>query len=99
MPLDYITRIVFDTWDWEGEGGGGERREGEEEEEKCNFILFLHFSKHYSLVLMKERRVIGGICFRPFIQQSFAEIVFCAVAANEHLKVRHLIAMVTYSAL
>ena len=80
----------------EGERGGRERRG---REEKCNFILFLHFSKHYSLVLMKERRVIGGICFRPFIQQSFAEIVFCAVAANEHLKVRHLVAMVTYSAL
>ena len=45
------------------------------------------FRKHYSLALMKEKRVIGGICFRPFVQQSFAEIVFCAVAANEHLKV------------
>lgn len=43
--------------------------------------------KHYSLVLIKERRVIGGVCFRPFVQQSFAEIVFCAVAASEHLKV------------
>ena len=42
---------------------------------------------------MKEKRVIGGICFRPFVQQSFAEIVFCAVAANEHLKVCHLIAV------
>jgi histone acetyltransferase len=55
MPVDYITRIVYDI-------------------------------KHYSLALIKESRIIGGICFRPFFQQHFVEIVFCAVSANEHLK-------------
>ena len=38
-------------------------------------------------MLLKEGRVIGGICFRLFPQQSFGEIVFCAIASNEHLKV------------
>ena len=48
-------------------------------------------SKHHSLSLIKEGRVIGGICFRIFQQQLFAEIVFCAVASNEHLKVINIV--------
>ena len=35
--------------------------------------------------------MIGGICFRIFQEQQFAEIVFCAVASNEHLKVSSLL--------
>jgi len=31
--------------------------------------------------------VIGGICFRMFPSQNFAEIVFCAVTSNEQVKV------------
>ena len=45
------------------------------------------FRKHHSLALIKENRVIGGICFRIFISQNFAEIVFCAVTSNEQVKV------------
>merc|ERR1712224_857517 len=30
--------------------------------------------------------VIGGICFRPFEPQGFAEIVFCAVTSSEQVK-------------
>lgn len=32
--------------------------------------------------------MIGGICFRMFPTQNFAEIVFCAVTSNEQVKVR-----------
>jgi len=30
-----------------------------------------------------REKVIGGICYRPFITQTFAEIVFCAVSSGE----------------
>ena len=31
---------------------------------------------------------MGGVCFRPFEQQHFAEIVFLAVTSSEQIKVR-----------
>ena len=43
--------------------------------------------KHHSLALTKGNSVVGGICFRMFLSQNFAEIVFCAVASNEQVKV------------
>eukprot|EP00472_Partenskyella_glossopodia_P007472 CAMPEP_0197532494 /NCGR_PEP_ID=MMETSP1318-20131121/39917_1 /TAXON_ID=552666 /ORGANISM="Partenskyella glossopodia, Strain RCC365" /LENGTH=399 /DNA_ID=CAMNT_0043089067 /DNA_START=38 /DNA_END=1234 /DNA_ORIENTATION=- len=42
--------------------------------------------KHLSLALCKDGRIIGGICFRPFNKQGFAEIVFCAVTATEQVR-------------
>lgn len=42
--------------------------------------------KHRSLVLVKEKRVIGAVCFRMFPTQNFVEIVFCAVSATEQVK-------------
>lgn len=42
--------------------------------------------KHRCLALIKDNRVIGGICFRMFPTQGFAEIVFCAVTSNEQVK-------------
>mmetsp|Transcript_36502 Transcript_36502/g.67437 ORF Transcript_36502/g.67437 Transcript_36502/m.67437 type:complete len:389 (-) Transcript_36502:149-1315(-) len=42
--------------------------------------------KHRSLCLCKGDRIIGGICFRPFIEQGFAEIVFCAVTSTEQVR-------------
>jgi hypothetical protein len=36
---------------------------------------------HRSMCIMKKGRVIGGICFRPFGSQQFAEIVFWSAAA------------------
>jgi len=42
--------------------------------------------KHRSLALVKGSRVIGGICFRPFFSQRFAEIVFCAVTSSEQVR-------------
>ncbi|NXU82273.1 KAT2A acetyltransferase, partial [Xiphorhynchus elegans] len=44
--------------------------------------------KHKTLALIKDGRVIGGICFRMFPTQGFTEIVFCAVTSNEQVKVR-----------
>lgn len=34
--------------------------------------------------------VAGAICFRSFPTRGFSEIVFCAVASNEQVKVRAL---------
>lgn len=42
--------------------------------------------KHKTLALVKDKRVIGGICFRMFPTQGFTEIVFCAVTSNEQVK-------------
>lgn len=44
--------------------------------------------KHKCLVLVKDNRVIGGICFHMFPSQGFSEIVFCAVSSNEQVKVK-----------
>uniref|UniRef100_A0A6Q2YK22 Histone acetyltransferase n=1 Tax=Esox lucius TaxID=8010 RepID=A0A6Q2YK22_ESOLU len=41
---------------------------------------------HKTLALIKDGRVIGGICFRMFPTQGFTEIVFCAVTSNEQVK-------------
>ena len=40
-----------------------------------------------NLVLIKRNHVIGGICFRAFVGQNFAEITFCAIAPTEQFKV------------
>lgn len=42
--------------------------------------------KHRSMCILKRGRVIGGICFRPFFTQKFAEIVFCAITSTEQVK-------------
>jgi histone acetyltransferase len=42
--------------------------------------------KHRSLVAIKKDRVIGGISFRPFLPQGFAEIAFCAITSSEQVK-------------
>lgn len=44
--------------------------------------------KHRSVVVhsRQEQKVIGGICFRPFYEQGFAEIVFCAVNSDSQIK-------------
>ncbi|KAI9265496.1 hypothetical protein EDC94DRAFT_517094 [Helicostylum pulchrum] len=42
---------------------------------------------HHSIALIRSpHKVIGGICYRPFDEQEFAEIVFCAVASTEQVK-------------
>uniref|UniRef100_H2Z2H4 histone acetyltransferase n=1 Tax=Ciona savignyi TaxID=51511 RepID=H2Z2H4_CIOSA len=52
-----------------------------------DYIARLVFdTRHRTLALVKEGRVIGGICFRMFPTQRFTEIVFCAVTSNEQVK-------------
>ncbi|KAI8334441.1 putative histone acetyltransferase [Chlamydoabsidia padenii] len=42
---------------------------------------------HRSIALIRHpMKVIGGICYRPFDEQEFAEIVFCAIASTEQVK-------------
>ncbi|KAI7896392.1 uncharacterized protein EV154DRAFT_411504 [Mucor mucedo] len=42
---------------------------------------------HKSMALIRNpMKVIGGICYRPFDPQEFAEIVFCAIASTEQVK-------------
>jgi histone acetyltransferase len=42
--------------------------------------------KHKSLVLLKQNKVVGGICYRPYLPQHFAEIAFCAITSSEQVK-------------
>ncbi|KAI9303581.1 putative histone acetyltransferase [Cunninghamella echinulata] len=42
---------------------------------------------HRSIALIRPpMKIIGGICYRPFNEQEFAEIVFCAIASTEQVK-------------
>ena len=54
------------------------------------------YRKHKSLCLIKENRVIGGVCFRMFPTQGFTEIVFCAVTSNEQVKVQNLCLQIAF---
>lgn len=43
--------------------------------------------RHRSVAIVRQKRnVVGGITYRPFHQQGFGEIAFCAVTANEQVK-------------
>lgn len=42
--------------------------------------------QHRAMCIVKGNRVIGGICFRPFPTQRFAEIVFLAVTSSEQVR-------------
>lgn len=52
------------------------------------YIVRLVFDrKHKSMVIVKEdNKVVGGICYRPYYPQKFAEIAFCAITASEQVK-------------
>eukprot|EP00735_Rhodelphis_limneticus_P001193 TRINITY_DN11764_c0_g1::TRINITY_DN11764_c0_g1_i1::g.11575::m.11575 TRINITY_DN11764_c0_g1::TRINITY_DN11764_c0_g1_i1::g.11575 ORF type:complete len:608 (+),score=118.63,sp/Q338B9/GCN5_ORYSJ/48.75/4e-115,Bromodomain/PF00439.20/3.4e-21,Acetyltransf_7/PF13508.1/3.4e-08,Acetyltransf_1/PF00583.19/8.1e-08,Acetyltransf_10/PF13673.1/0.016,PCAF_N/PF06466.6/0.047,FR47/PF08445.5/0.38 TRINITY_DN11764_c0_g1_i1:135-1958(+) len=51
------------------------------------YITRLVFDRrHHSIALVKNGKVGGGICFRPFVEQNFAEIAFCAIHNNEQVK-------------
>jgi len=41
---------------------------------------------HRSLCLLKGTTVVGGITFRPFKDNGFLEIAFCAIMSNEQVK-------------
>ena len=51
------------------------------------YILRLVFDRrHESLVILRGNAVLGGICYRRFPEQRFAEIAFCAIKATEQIK-------------
>lgn len=41
---------------------------------------------HRTMCIITPNGIIGGICFRPFYEQRFAEIVFCAIISTEQEK-------------
>lgn len=41
-------------------------------------------------IVKRGYKVVGGICYRPFPQRGFAEIVFFATASVDQVKVRAL---------
>ncbi|UXI17890.1 N-lysine methyltransferase SETD8-like [Sarcoptes scabiei] len=53
-----------------------------------DYITRLIFDpRHYTLTLIKNgHKAIGGINFRPYPNQGFSEIVFCAVSSDEQVK-------------
>jgi len=53
------------------------------------YIARLVFDRaHYSMAIVKRGlEVVGGITYRPFEGQEFAEIVFCAITGTEQVKV------------
>nr|CAD2139826.1 unnamed protein product [Meloidogyne enterolobii] len=52
------------------------------------YVVRIVFDKsHKNLIIYKkDKGVIAGICYRLFQEQGFAEIVFCAVTADEQVK-------------
>lgn len=46
-------------------------------------IVFDTCHDHRSLLVVKDGRVTGGICFRTFAARGFIEVVFCVVAHEE----------------
>mmetsp|Transcript_11534 Transcript_11534/g.37899 ORF Transcript_11534/g.37899 Transcript_11534/m.37899 type:complete len:397 (-) Transcript_11534:2398-3588(-) len=52
------------------------------------YIVRLVFDRrHVSLAVLRGAdEVLGGICYRPFVEQEFAEIAFCAITASEQVR-------------
>jgi N-acetylglutamate synthase-like GNAT family acetyltransferase len=42
--------------------------------------------RHISLAICRSGRIIGGICYRPYYEQRFGEIAFCAVSGTEQVR-------------
>jgi len=47
-------------------------------------LVFDH--RHISVAMIRHGRTIGGICYRPYPEQRFGEIAFCAISGTEQLK-------------
>ncbi|KAF5191703.1 Histone acetyltransferase gcn5 [Thalictrum thalictroides] len=41
---------------------------------------------HKSVMVIRQNQVVGGITYRPFFSQKFAEIAFCAIKSGEQIK-------------
>lgn len=56
------------------------------------YIVRLVFCKRHKSVCAIKRggglpaRVIGGICYRPYLEQRFGEIAFCAIKTEEQVR-------------
>jgi histone acetyltransferase len=52
------------------------------------YIVKLVFDRnHESMIILKNNsKVVGGICFREFKQERFAEIAFLAITSTEQIK-------------
>ncbi|PHJ26031.1 histone lysine acetyltransferase gcn5-a [Cystoisospora suis] len=51
------------------------------------YIVRLVFDRHhFTYCLLKQGRVIGGVCFRPYAEKKFAEIAFLAISSSEQVK-------------
>ena len=52
-----------------------------------DYIVRLVFDRrHVSVVICKGVSIIGGICYRPYIEQRFGEIAFCAIDGTEQVR-------------
>jgi predicted N-acetyltransferase YhbS len=49
-------------------------------------VKLLMDRNHESMIAVKGGTVVGGITFRTFRRQQFAEIAFCAVTASHQVK-------------
>jgi hypothetical protein len=54
------------------------------------FMEIIQFS-----VYSFQGRIVGGVCYRPYFDQKFAEIAFCAISGQEQVRESPY---VTYSA-
>ena len=53
-----------------------------------DYIVRLVFDpRHKSMVVSRNKRVVGGITYRPFYEQKMAEIAFCAVMSSEQVSI------------
>jgi histone acetyltransferase len=52
------------------------------------YICKLIFDRRHEAIVIKKRngKIIGGICFRVYETQKFAEIAFLAISAEEQIK-------------
>ena len=52
------------------------------------YIVRLVFdSEHKSMMILRNKtEVVGGICFRIFEEQKFAEVVFLAISPTEQIR-------------
>jgi len=42
--------------------------------------------RHVSMAICRGERIIGGICYRPYPEQRFGEIAFCAISGTEQVR-------------
>ena len=38
------------------------------------------------MAILNDNHIIGGICYRPYYEQKFAEIAFLAISGTEQVK-------------